>query len=127
MKKYNILHLDDNPIFIDLIKVILENTYINYEFVHYDDEAYNFLKKKIPDLMIVDLIRNGDCCDYEPGINFIKKINSEFPNLKIMVVTGSPDETLQNKLEKYIIAYEHKNFVPLEFRKKVMNILETNS
>jgi len=126
-KKYNILHLDDNPDFIRLIKQLFENVNINYEYTYRDDEAYNFLKRKIPDIMIVDLIRNGDCCDYLPGINFIKKINSEYPNLKIVVLTSTPYDMLEKKLDKYIVEYIEKSFQPTKLKNKIIEILEPNN
>jgi len=124
-KKYNILHLDDNPVFINITRVLIENVNINYEYAYYADDTYNALEKKLPDLLIVDLMLENDY-DPTPGMNFIKKINNIYPKLRIMVVTGNPDETLENKLKKYIIAYEQKGFDPPVFKDKVMNLLENN-
>jgi DNA-binding NarL/FixJ family response regulator len=126
--RFNILHLDDNSQFTYVIGTILEelkehNVY--YESVHNRKEAIDKLKASKFHLYIGDLMLEDDH-NADPGVNLIKDINKEYPELKIMVLSSRTDNSLRNKLKPYIAEYVTKDFRPSTFPDKVLSALGIN-
>ena len=123
-KEFNVFHLEDNPVFISIMKTLLRKIDLNikYEFVHTSDEAFNYLSKKIPDLMFVDLMLEDEY-NPEPGIKFIKEAYQLYNNLPMVVLTGNLDSGLKTTLHEFIVHYESKTFNPPIFKEKICNLL----
>ena len=126
--RFNILHLDDNSQFTYVMETILKelkkyNVY--YESATDAKEAVDKLKANKFHLYIGDLMLEDDH-DADPGVNLIKSINKEYPELKIMVLSARTDRSLKEELAPYIVEYVTKDFRPSTFPKKVLNILGIN-
>ena len=84
-----ILLVDDEPLLLDSLEIIL--TYSgNYEVTAKAGngvEALECLKKNVPDVMLVDLNMPG-----MGGIELIPKVHTEYPDIKIIVLTTFYDE-----------------------------------
>jgi DNA-binding NarL/FixJ family response regulator len=122
--KYNILHIDDNPVFLELIKNIF-NKDENFIYVPVlnTKNAFREIEKKMPDLLIADLMLKNDW-DANSGKTFIKEVKYKYPDLAIMVLSARDEPKLRNKLKKYIILYQQKSFRPSEFLPTITNLLE---
>jgi CheY-like chemotaxis protein len=127
MKKYTILHLDDNQVFIDEIRFLLnaEKEKIDYVGVKNVKEAWEKLSKHLPDLIIVDLMLENDF-DPQPGIDFIKEAREKLPKeLKIVVLTANTDKNPRSELEGLVDWHETKSFTPSQLKEKIKEILRT--
>jgi DNA-binding NarL/FixJ family response regulator len=126
MKKYTILHLEDNQLFIDEIRFLLGNDQeIDYIGVKNVKDAWKKLTPPLPDLLIVDLMLENDF-DPQPGINFIKDVREKvLEKLKIMVLTANTDKHPMSELDKLVDWYETKSFRPSMLKKKIMDILRS--
>jgi len=113
-KNYRIIHLDDNPLFIDLIEMLIDEIdgiNIKYKGVLTDKEAYDFVESGLPDLFISDLMLEDDH-DAESGIKVIETLHNQYPSLKIMVLSARSDTSLRDRLREYVVAYVTKEFDP---------------
>lgn len=122
MENKKVLHLDDNPIFNDLIKLLFDDIGVEYKFVLKKEEAWKELKKSLPDLLIADLMLEDDWNE-RPGVEFIKNARKEYPELKIMVLSARSDKFLRDELKDYVVHYETKSFRPSIFKKNIVKIL----
>ncbi|MBO4689223.1 MAG: response regulator transcription factor [Clostridiales bacterium] len=84
-----ILLVDDEPLLLDSLEIIL--TYSGgYEIMGKAGngvEALECLRKEVPDVMLVDLNMPG-----MGGIELIPKVHTEYPEIKIIVLTTFYDE-----------------------------------
>jgi CheY-like chemotaxis protein len=127
MKKYTILHLDDNQVFIDEMRLLLnvETEEIDYIGVKSVNDAWEELTRHLPDLLIVDLMLENDY-DPQPGIDFIREVRDKLsPDLKIVVLTANTDKNPRTELEGLVDWHETKSFTPSQLREKIKEILRT--
>ena len=122
--KYKILHLENNPLYI----VVFENFInakldVDYEYVINTQDAYKWLEKQKPNLLIVDLMLFDDY-NTIPGEAFVKEIAVKYPSLKIMVLTGWNGDGPRKRLKKYVIHYETKAFRPSKLKEQMVKILK---
>ncbi len=130
MENKKVLHLDDNPIFNDLIKLLFDDINIEYNSVlnvEYNsvlntDDAWKELEKTLPDLLIVDLMLENDW-EAKSGVEFTKKAYKNYPTLNIMILSSRSDKSLRDELEAYIVRYETKTFRPSTFKKNIVKFL----
>jgi DNA-binding NarL/FixJ family response regulator len=123
-QKYTVLHLDDNPVFINITKALFEKKEdIAYESAFTTNEAYGFIESKQPDLIFVDLMLEG-FGDPEPGVNFIEKVKKNYPQLRMLVFSGYPEpDAIKERLADNIIHYEEKGCDPKNFVTNVARLL----
>jgi len=124
-KNYRIIHLDDNPLFIDLMEVPIseiDGINIKYKGVLTDKEAYDLLGSGLPDLFISDLMLKDDH-DAESGIKVIEKLHNQYPSLKIMVLSARSDASLRDRLRECVVAYQIKEFDPSLLADDIKRIL----
>jgi CheY-like chemotaxis protein len=125
-KNYRIIHLDDNPLFISLMEMLIDDEIneikIKYNGVFTDEEAYNLIESKPPDLFISDLMLEDDH-NAETGITVIETLHNNYPSLKIMVLSARGDASLRDRLEKSIVAYKTKEFDPPSLADDIKSIL----
>ena len=122
MENKKVLHLDDNPIFNDLIKLLFDDIGVEYKSVLNTDDAWKELKKSLPDLLIADLMLEDDWNE-RPGVEFIKDAHKRYPELKIMVLSARSDKSLRDELKNYVVYYETKSFRPSTFKENIVKIL----
>ena len=128
-KTYRIVHLDDNPVFIELTKMLIDEIKeinIDYKGVYRKQDAYNLIKSDIPDLFISDLMLEDEH-DAETGAQVVKTVSEKYPDLKIMALSARSDASLKERFEKYTkkytIRYETKDFQPSVFIDTIKDIL----
>ena len=83
--KYEILVVDDNPDICFLIKKILkEKNYLVREAANYNQAIFE-IKKKLPDLAIVDIkLDKGD----KDGIEILKFITKKSNQVPVIMISG---------------------------------------
>ena len=124
-KNYRVIHLDDNPLFIDLIEMLINEMNgmeIKYKAVFTDEKAYALVKSEPPDLFISDLMLKDDH-NAETGIKVIETLHKKYPSLKIMVLSARGDASLRDRLKKCTVAYKTKEFDPLSLADDIKSIL----
>jgi len=125
-KKYTILHLDDNPIIMQMIQPLFENNPdISYASTFNIKQTDEWLKKRRPEIFIVDLMLYNDH-DPTPGIQYIKKAYKQYPGIRMIVYTGYKETGLKKELDPYIVHYEQKASDPYAFVNKIQAFLEEN-
>ncbi|KPA13391.1 Signal transduction response regulator, receiver region domain protein [Candidatus Magnetomorum sp. HK-1] len=122
-KKYHIIHLEDNPDVSEIMSVLFENEDVLYEHVSSTEEAFDVLDKKIPHLVLVDLMLIDDD-DAIPGVEFIKQAYNKYTGIKMMVLSNRGDQSLKEELAPYIIGYEVKIFRPSIYKKQLLELLQ---
>jgi len=123
MPEYSILHLDDNPMFLEQMAVLMKfNSSIYYRPVQDPADAKIELEKEMPDLLIVDLMLENDW-DALNGADFAEDTHNLYPDLKIMILSARSDEDIRRRLKKSIVHYATKDFRPSSFKKKLLEIL----
>jgi len=122
-KKFHILHLDDTLDFTKKMEAYFtaKMADIFYEIVFTTDDADKKLHNKLPDLFIVDLMLHDEH-DATPGVEYIKKIKPEYPDLKIMVLSDRTE--FKDELDNYIEFYEDKAFRPSDLQNKISQFIE---
>ncbi|MDM8555747.1 response regulator [Desulfococcaceae bacterium HSG7] len=124
MQKFKILHLENNPVFIEVFENFIHAKLdVDYESVLNTQDAYAWLEKQKPDLLIVDLMLYNDY-DTIPGEDFIKEVYKKYPGLKMMALTGWKDNGPRERIGKYVVHYETKAFRPSKFEKQIADILQ---
>ncbi len=82
MKKH-ILVIDDELLYRNLYKRILEKKGYYVDASHNGKDAMSKIESIIPDLVITDIIMPD-----MDGLELIREIRAKFPNVKIMAVSG---------------------------------------
>ena len=123
-KKYTILHMDNNPVVLNLTKALIaDRNCITFESTSNENETDTFLQKRLPDILIVDLMLDNDY-DPTPGINYIKKAYKQYPGLKMVVYTGNTDTEIKRELLSYTAHYELKSSDPVMFISKLQSLFK---
>lgn len=84
MDKYSILLVDDHPIFLQGLELVIEsfNEFTVVGCAHNSKEALDLIRLKKPQLAIVDLNLGN-----EDGLELIRQIDKEFPLCKCLVLS----------------------------------------
>lgn len=95
MKK--IIIVDDSAVLRVSIKQALES--FNYEIIgtaNGSKELFNLLKNNSkPDLILLDMFYPD-----ENGLDILKKLKKDFPQVKVLVVTAMNEETLNKQIKQ---------------------------
>jgi DNA-binding NarL/FixJ family response regulator len=123
-KKKTILHIDDNVIFMNSVKSVLKQSLdVNYDHVCDKYEAYHYLRNKMPDVIIVDLMLENDY-DPDPGVKLVEEFSKKYKGIDLVVMTGNPDNDIKNHLLELTPYYETKGSDPMSFQAKMKRIIE---
>jgi CheY-like chemotaxis protein len=126
MKKFYVLHLDDSKMFTSLFKQIIKSEKkINYRSINDPNKLILSLEKKIPDLLILDLMLDSDN-NPEIGVNLIKEIknNEKFSKLKIVAMTTNLEKGPEKELKGLVVDFIRKDFAPSRITTRIMKLLE---
>ncbi len=89
MEKLDILLVDDEPLLLDSLEIILTANNMNVIGMAHDGrEALDILRKKSCRMALVDLNMKG-----MGGIELIRNVKREYPDIKILVLTTFYDDT----------------------------------
>ena len=121
---FKVLHLDDNPVFLNMTKSLFENQKdINYEGVFSTKEAFSSIENRIPDLVLVDLMLE-DQENPEPGVQFIEQVSKRYPKTCMFVLTSYKENNIKEKISKYVREYFQKGCDPQFFISTVIRYLK---
>ena len=81
-----ILVVDDNEIILHVISCIIKRTEYKVTTARNGIDALDALCRQDFDLLITDLVMPG-----MDGITLLKKAKGLYPNLRVIILTGSPD------------------------------------
>lgn len=87
----NILIVDDDPDFIDAIKIILEGANYNVDFAYDSKTGFEKLLNNTPDLLLLDIMMGRGA----EGIIFARKMKKEekLKNLPVLMITSMREQT----------------------------------
>jgi len=99
MEKIKVLLVDDQVLFIESLKTVLETladdiTVINT--AHNGLEALKIVKKMIPDIILLD-VRMPDM----DGVETVKILHKKYPEIQIMMLTTFDDDSYVHKALEY--------------------------
>jgi len=99
MGKIKVLLVDDQVLFIESLKTVLETladdiTVIN--IAHTGVEALKFAKKQIPDIILLD-VRMPEM----DGVETVKILHKKYPKIQIMMLTTFDDDDYVHKALEY--------------------------
>lgn len=122
--KIKIVIVDDHQIVIDGLKVLLLKN-MNIKIigeVNNSEQLFNFLKKDVPDIIILDLI-----LPKANGIEIIKTLLKSYSKIKIIVYTGNaPDDMIVDSLKAGALGVLLKNSSQKEIIKAIYEVYEGN-
>ena len=78
-----IVVIDDEEDIRSVLKIILERAGFEVEIAANADDGLNLLRDKKTDIVITDIIMPG-----QDGVDTVYDIRMEFPNVKIIVISG---------------------------------------
>lgn len=94
-KKQRILILEDEGDICFLLNVMLKNDNVEIEHVNTLAQADVFLKEQTPDVLIMDnKLPDGR------GVNHIEEIKRDYPEVKIVMISGNSDASDKAKAIK---------------------------
>lgn len=94
-KKRRILILEDEGDICFLLNVMLKNDNVEIEHVNTLAQADIFLKEQTPDVLIMDnKLPDGR------GVNHIEEIKRDYPEVKIIMISGNSDASDKAKAMK---------------------------
>ena len=94
-KKQRILILEDEGDICFLLNVMLKNDNVEIEHVNTLAQADVFLKEQAPDVLIMDnKLPDGR------GVNHIEEIKRDYPEVKIVMISGNSDASDKAKAIK---------------------------
>lgn len=106
MKNKKVLIVEDEKDTVDLLKLLFKEVDYQYDFAENQSEALRKIKEWCPDVMLLDLKIPHDAqsavIDKKNGIQLARDANSIIDKLKIIVITGDVNWTLDD-----ILAQEH--------------------
>jgi CheY-like chemotaxis protein len=79
----NILVIDDDATILDMLRQILEREGYDVAKAYNGKEAIKIYREETTDLIITDIIMPG-----KEGIETIIELTKEFPNIKIIAISG---------------------------------------
>ena len=99
MDKIRILLVDDQILFIESLKAVLETLADDINIVniaHNGLEAIKMVKKQIPDIVLLDVRMPG-----MDGVETVKILHKKYPEIKIMMLTTFDDDEYVHKALGY--------------------------
>lgn len=93
-KKYNIMLVDDDLIFLEMLKESLsDNSDFNIITFQTGEECLNNMNSK-PDVIVLDYFLNNDKDDAKDGLKILKEIHRIDPKAKVIILSGQEDGNL---------------------------------
>ena len=123
MGKKNILVVDDEPNIVHLVKLSLNEDKYDVQEAYSVRDAMNFVKKKIPDVVVLDLMMPG-----VNGYEFCQSLKENPRTRNVPVVILSAKGQMEDKLHAINVGaddYLTKPFDPMELVRRIklnMNI-----
>jgi len=90
--KYVILCIDDDPEFLDSLRIIFESTDYIIETAESAEDGSRQYRSLSPDLVIVDLMME----EVDAGINFVKEIKALGPTPPLYMLSSVGDSLISN-------------------------------
>ncbi len=118
-RKKRIIIVDDHPIFTQGLKLII-NSYEEYEVAGDAEnitDALELASKKNPDISIIDLNLGN-----EDGLDLIKKIKKQFPDMKMLVLSMLKESYYA---ERSLLAGAHGYIMKEETSEMLLQALDT--
>lgn len=105
---YNVIIIDDHKLLRDMIAETL-NSDGNFNIVATDGNAKNSVslcEKFKPDLILMDICTE----DNSNGLTYSKILKEQYPNIKIVIMTGVPDLNFINEAKEFKVdSFIYKN------------------
>ncbi|MDA3938306.1 MAG: response regulator transcription factor [Spirochaetia bacterium] len=99
MDKIKILLVDDQILFIESLKTVLETLTDDIKVIniaHNGLEALKLVKKQLPDIILLDVRMPG-----MDGVETVKVLHKKYPEIKIMMLTTFDDDEYVHKALEY--------------------------
>jgi len=113
LDKIKILLVDDQILFIESLKAVLETLADDIKIIniaHTGLEAVKLVKKQIPDIILLDVRMPG-----MDGVETVKVLHKKYPQIKIMMLTTFDDDEYVHKALGYGAAgYLLKDVPPVD-------------
>ena len=113
MDKIKVLLVDDQILFIESLKTVLETLATDIKVIntaHNGFEAMKMVKKEIPDIILLDVRMPG-----MDGVEAVKILHRKFPQIKIMMLTTFDDDFyVHEALEHGAAGYMLKDVPPAD-------------
>ena len=93
-KKHNIILVDDDLIFLEMLKESLaDNPDLNIIAFQTGEECLNHMNLK-PDVIVLDYFLNNETNDAKDGLEILKEIHKIDPKAKVIILSGQEDGNL---------------------------------
>jgi len=93
-KKHNIILVDDDLIFLEMLKESLsDNEDLNLIAFQTGEECLNNMNLK-PDVIVLDYFLNNEKDDAKDGLEILKEIHQIDPKAKVIILSGQEDGNL---------------------------------
>ena len=93
-KKYNIILVDDDLIFLEMLKEsLIDNPDLNIIAFQTGEECLNHMDLK-PDVIVLDYFLNNEKDDAKDGFEILKEIHKIDPQAKVIILSGQEDGNL---------------------------------
>ena len=128
MERYKILIVDDDPDFLEQVKIMLSSEQFEFVFAHSQKEAEELLTNIKPDLAILDVIMEQD----DSGFVLAYKIKKKYPEVPVIILTSlgketrfefEPDDNIEKKWIK-ADKYLEKGIRPDQIQREVFKLLK---
>lgn len=92
--KYNIILVDDDFIFLEMLKEsLLDNLDYNIVTFQSGEECLNHMHLN-PDVIVLDYYLNSENPDAKDGLTILKEIHAIKPKAKVIILSGQEDGNL---------------------------------
>jgi DNA-binding NarL/FixJ family response regulator len=92
--KYNIILVDDDFIFLEMLKEsLVDNPDYNIVAFQSGEECLNHMHLN-PDVIVLDYYLNGDNQEAKNGLDILKEIHTINPQAKVIILSGQEDGNL---------------------------------
>jgi CheY-like chemotaxis protein len=116
-KTYNILHVEDEQLFIDMVKIMLNDKLFNVDVAYDGSEAVSLNYLNEYDLILMDIF-----LPVMDGIEASKTIKKMTPNIPILVLTASDVSNLYGM--NFFDGILRKPITKDELRMKIIDVIE---
>lgn len=92
--KYNIILVDDDFIFLEMLKEsLIDNSDYNIVAFQSGEECLNHMHLN-PDVIVLDYYLNSENPDAKDGLQILKEIHNINPQAKVIILSGQEDGNL---------------------------------
>jgi len=115
-----ILVIDDEPVVLNSCRKVLEEDGFDVYLVPSADEALKAMKKKVFDLLLVDVKMPK-----HNGIYLMQKVKEKWPDVPIIVMSGYPtSDTITDGAKMGADAFIAKPFTPDELLETIRQVIQ---